>query len=111
MRQFGQSSDAVSASSKNGRSTWSSAKQIRRVAVDVKLAPIIDQLEAIAETPSQDDATLLRGALLIAKLDNPDIDVDAYLARVESMSQAILGRLAEDADPVAPASSPSPVSI
>ncbi len=101
VRELGQRSDAVTRElEKRAIELEQRAKQIRRVAVDVKLAPIIDQLSELAEAPSQDDAALLRGALLIAKLDNPDIDVDAYLTRVESMSQAILGRLAEDADPV-----------
>jgi regulator of sirC expression with transglutaminase-like and TPR domain len=100
VRELGQSSDAVTRElEKRAVELEQRAQQIRRVAVDVKLAPITDELEKLAEKPAQDDEMLFRGALLIAKLDNDDIDVDAYVARVESMSQAILDGLEEDADP------------
>ena len=39
------------------------------------------------------DNMLLQGALLIAKLDNPDIDVDAYVARVGEMGKEISEKL------------------
>ncbi len=35
------------------------------------------------------DSQLLQGSLLIAKLDNPDIDVDAYVGRVDAMAAEI----------------------
>ena len=56
MRELGQSSDAVTGElEKRAIELEQRAKQIRRVAVDVKLAPIIDQLNELAKMPSQDD--------------------------------------------------------
>jgi len=44
---------------------------------------------------------LLRGSLLIAKLDDPDIDIDAYLARVDEMGREISVKFQKNATPTA----------
>ncbi len=102
MRQLGRSSDAVSRElEKQAVELEEKAKQIRRLAVDVTLAPMLEQLEQVIGGDSDSDERLLRGALMIAKLDNPDIDVDAYLNRVEKMSEEINERIEDDADAIA----------
>ena len=42
--------------------------------------------------------SLLRGALLIARMDNPDVDVEAYIDRVEQWANEIQESLPKDAD-------------
>ena len=67
------------------------AEDLRRLASDVTNAPIARELAELArKKPSN---MLLHGSLLIAKLDNADIDVDAYLARVEEMGREISAKI------------------
>lgn len=98
------------------------AARIRRLAADVRIAPVLTNLRELfagesgsesgsesdgaAEQrkpddgkpdPSADDDRLLRGALLIASLDDSDIDVDAYVARVDEMASEIREQLDEHA--------------
>ena len=63
------------------------AEELRRLASDVTNAPITRELAELAR--KKPDNLLLRGSLLIAKLDDADIDVDAYLARVDKMGTEI----------------------
>ncbi len=63
------------------------AEDLRRLASDVTNSPITRELAELART--KPEQMLLRGSLLIAKLDNPDIDVDAYVARVDEMGKEI----------------------
>jgi serine protease Do len=69
------------------------AEKLRRLAAEMELAPTIRQL---VEREQQ----LLRGALLIAKLDTPDLDVDAYVDRVEQMAKEILTGIEDETDQV-----------
>jgi regulator of sirC expression with transglutaminase-like and TPR domain len=41
---------------------------------------------------------LLRAALLVAKLDNEEVDIEVYRQEVERMAREVAGRLANDAD-------------
>ena len=63
------------------------AEELRQLASDVTNAPIARELAELAR--KKPDNMLLRGSLLIAKLDDTDIDVDAYLARVDEMGTEI----------------------
>jgi len=72
------------------------SERLRRLAADVTIAPIVRQLRELANRPT--DGMLLRGALLIAKLDDPDIDVNAYVSRVDEMGQEISETLPKDAN-------------
>lgn len=100
-RKLGQASDAVSLElEKQAVALEEKAKQMRRLAVDVTLAPILQQLEQILGEATESEEKLLRGALMIAKLDNHDIDIDAYVNRVDRMAEEIKQDLAEDADPI-----------
>ena len=73
------------------------AKELRRLASDVTIAPTIRELSRLAREDS--DTMLLRGSLLIAKLDDPDIDIEAYLSRVDEMGNEISRNCKPDASP------------
>lgn len=49
----------------------------------------------------EENVDLLRGALLLAKLDNEDVDVDAYARQVDHMAEEIQATLAPDVDEAA----------
>jgi regulator of sirC expression with transglutaminase-like and TPR domain len=72
------------------------AEQLRRLASDVTNVPIARELAELAR--KKPDHMLLRGSLLIAKLDDADIDIDAYLARVDEMGAEISEKLQINAD-------------
>ena len=59
------------------------AKGLRKLASDVRLAGTLDRLRKWKQSPT--DARLLTGALLIAALDDPDVDVETYRRRVDEM--------------------------
>lgn len=72
------------------------AAQIRRLAIDVHADATQQALisvlkpEATATALHQvGKAGLLRAALLVARLDNPDVDVDAYVSKVDAMAAKI----------------------
>lgn len=69
------------------------AKKLRQLADDVRRAGTIDQLRRLGDLDQEEQ--LLQGALLIAKLDHPDLDVDAYRARIDEMSEEIQALLPE----------------
>ncbi len=64
------------------------AKLFRQVADDLQTAATCRQLREELEKPVG-KVSLARAALLVAKLDTPDLDVDAYLNRLEEMAQEI----------------------
>lgn len=101
VRQLGESGDAVARRiARQIVELEEQAERLQRLAADVEMAPTLSQLEELMSDASQVDVQLLRGSLLIAKLDNPDIDVDAYQQRVDSMAEEIREGLEEDADEV-----------
>ena len=59
------------------------AERMKRLADDVRIAPILERFGKLFETEEASD--LLLGSLLIASLDHPDLDVEAYQRRVDSM--------------------------
>jgi serine protease Do len=90
------------------------AARIRSLAADIRIAPVLTDLRELFAgesdsapedsdaddgnaDPSADDDRLLRGALLIASLDDVDIDVDAYVERVDEMASEVRERLDEHA--------------
>ena len=81
--------------------------QLRQLAVEVHESAIRTQLANLpgivdtAETnaaPDSNNASLLRAALLIARMDNPDVDVETYIDRVQRMADEIRDALPKDAD-------------
>jgi regulator of sirC expression with transglutaminase-like and TPR domain len=75
----------------------SMAKQMRQLAGDVRREETLSQLRRLDEIP--ESQRLLRGALLIAKIDNPEIDVSAYMTRVEEMAEEIRAAFDDEASP------------
>ena len=76
------------------------ADELRKAAQDVRVQGVAKKLSELVNT-EDGDFDLLRGALLVAKLDEPDIEVDAYLAQVDQMAVELKKSLAEDADDAA----------
>ncbi len=97
--ELGKAGDAVSRDlTRHALLLENQAKQLHRLAADVELAPTLDQLTNLMSDSSDRDDRLSRGALLIAKLDNPDIEIDAYIQHMDDMANEIRDRLGKDAD-------------
>ncbi len=73
------------------------AAQLRRLALAVHSRNVLDQLQRILQN-KEEKIDLLHAALLLAKLDNEEIDVDAYRAEVDRMARKLTERLPRDAD-------------
>jgi regulator of sirC expression with transglutaminase-like and TPR domain len=73
------------------------AEQLRKLASDVRLAGTLGRLRELDEVP--EDQRLLTGSLLIAALDDPDVDIQAYRRRVDEMAAEISETLDGEASP------------
>ncbi len=62
------------------------AEQLRQTATDVHVQYVVQQLQELAQG---DDFDLLRAALQIARLDEEELEIDAYVAEVERMSDEV----------------------
>ncbi len=71
------------------------AGSLRRMAADAVLLPVIEKIQRSVE--SDEPNGLLEGALLIAALDHPDLDVPSYIARVDAMAEEIRSQISESA--------------
>jgi len=67
------------------------AEQLRSLADVLQRRRIIDELHTLFAKPDR-EIDLLRAALLIAKLDNEEVDVDAYVDEVTRMAEEVRGR-------------------
>ncbi len=73
------------------------AGRVEQLARDLRHQAVLAELEKVVrQSPAPID--LARGALLISQLENPELDVPAYLAELDEMAQAVRGSLNEDAD-------------
>jgi regulator of sirC expression with transglutaminase-like and TPR domain len=72
------------------------AERLKRLAEDVRLEPTLEKLGSLLD--SEETSDLLAGALLIAALDHPDMDIQAYQDRVDAMAAEITKQLPEAAD-------------
>lgn len=86
------------------------AKRLRQFAVEVHEATVRHQLAELLFLKNAGTgiipedagkASLLHAALLIARMDNPDVDVETYVDRVRQWEDEIRGTLAEGADETA----------
>jgi regulator of sirC expression with transglutaminase-like and TPR domain len=73
------------------------ARQLRRLAEAAHERGAINDLVA-ALAAEDDKIDLFRSGLLIARLDNEEVDVDAYCAELERMAEELKSKLAADAD-------------
>jgi regulator of sirC expression with transglutaminase-like and TPR domain len=74
------------------------AAQLKRLADDIRTQAIAKKLAVFIDPASRKDADLFRGALLIATLDESDIDIDNYVAELDRMAEEIRKDLKKDAD-------------
>lgn len=72
------------------------ADRLKRLAEDVRLEPILAKLGKLFEFEDAND--LLTGALLLAALDHPDLEIQAYIGRVDAMAAEIANQLPDNAD-------------
>ncbi len=72
------------------------ATELRRLAADVRTAGVCQQLIKVAG-PEVKQVDLLRGALLIATLDEEDIEIEAYVRQLDRLASEIRGTLKKDA--------------
>lgn len=71
------------------------AAEMRKLADDVHVISVTNQISKVTKT---DDFNLLSAALLISRLDNPEVDVESYKAEVDRMARIISDRLDKEAD-------------
>ena len=73
------------------------AEELKRYAADVRLHAVLEELKKLAG-PDVKNIDLLAAALTIARLDEDDVDVAAYVKQVDRMAGEIKSKLPEDAD-------------
>ncbi|MEO8429402.1 MAG: tetratricopeptide repeat protein, partial [Verrucomicrobiota bacterium] len=73
------------------------AAQLRKLAVAVHRQSVQQELVKTFEMP-EEQIDLFRAALLLAKLDNPDLEIEAYQSQLESMAHELSAKLPENAD-------------
>jgi len=72
------------------------AADLRLVAADLHTTRVCGELARLCA--QGDDCDLLRAALLVAQLDDEELDIDAYMQQVERMAREITMSLPKDAD-------------
>ncbi len=71
------------------------SRRVNQLAQELSVLPVLRELVGLFEKDDPDD--LLRGSLWIAALDNPELDHDAYVRKVERMGRQIGDSLPADA--------------
>src|SRR5205823_12393304 len=73
------------------------AARLRQLAQAVHQQNVLSELRRVLRG-KEEDVDLLHAALLIARLDNEDVDVDGYRAEVARMAHKIAAGLPKEAD-------------
>jgi regulator of sirC expression with transglutaminase-like and TPR domain len=73
------------------------AERLRQLALAVHQQSVLTELVRLLKG-KEEEIDLLHAALLIALLDNEDVDVEAYRREVERMAEKVRKRLPKDAD-------------
>ena len=73
------------------------AGQLRKLAVAVHQTRTRGELSKVTQVEKDADIDLLRAALLIARIDNEEVDVEAYLSEVDRMAREIRDNLPAEA--------------
>jgi serine protease Do len=90
------SSDSISRSLKNRSEELKEEYQrLSRLSDDISILPALQELNSLLQTEEPED--MFRGSLWIAALDNPDLDRESYIRKIEKMSQQIAISLPSDA--------------
>jgi regulator of sirC expression with transglutaminase-like and TPR domain len=74
------------------------ARQLRRVADSLRSRRTQRDLSALFDGKSDKDVDLLKAALIVARMDNDDLDVDAYLREIDNFAGTIREGLPSKAD-------------
>ncbi len=74
------------------------AKQLRRAADSLRSRRTQRDLAALLDHKAEKDIDLLRAALLVARMDNDDLDVEAYLRVIDGFARTIREGLKPKAD-------------
>ena len=70
------------------------AARVRQIAGEIQAAKTLAEFQAVIKG---DNVDLLRGALLIAKLDNPELEIEGYIQEVDRHVKQIKSIVADDA--------------
>jgi regulator of sirC expression with transglutaminase-like and TPR domain len=73
------------------------AAQLRQLALAVHQQSVLSELER-GLRGKEEEIDLVRAALLLARLDNDEVDVEAYRAEVERMARKVAAGLPKEAD-------------
>jgi len=76
------------------------AAQLRLASIRLHRRLIRDQLAALFEN-NNEEVDLLHASLLIAKIDDPDVDIDYYEQQLKNMIEEVKGKFANDDDDAA----------
>lgn len=82
---------AVSGLRQRARDLDRRAAQLRKLASEVHEASVREQLKSLLAKPAE-QVDLIHAALLIARLDNEEVDVAAYVAEVDRMARELKDR-------------------
>ncbi|HEV8000189.1 MAG TPA: transglutaminase family protein, partial [Planctomycetaceae bacterium] len=77
------------------------AKQLRRAADSLRSRRTQRDLVALFDHKAEKDIDLLRAALIVARMDNDDLDVEAYLREIDGFARSIRKSLPPKADDAA----------
>jgi regulator of sirC expression with transglutaminase-like and TPR domain len=87
---------AVAVLQEHARQLDKQAAQLRQLAAAVHQHNLLQELTRVAGGPDG-EVDLVRAALLVARLDNEDVDVDAYCREVERMAARVRERFKPNA--------------
>ena len=73
------------------RSLEEQAAELRRVSQRLHLSDCLEGLQQVLDSKESDP--LIRGALWIARIDDPDLVMDAYQNRLQKIKEELLGRI------------------
>ena len=74
---------------------------LHKVANEIRRQPIYDSISELLHESNDVPGRLFHAAMLIAKVDQPDLDIDVYLDRVTEIADEIRTSLKSDATPQA----------
>jgi regulator of sirC expression with transglutaminase-like and TPR domain len=96
IKEFSSREAAGGALSQRAAELEQQARQLRHLAAAIHRQTVQTELLKTLEQP-ETKIDLLRGALLVAHLDNPDLEIDGYGQQVADMANEIRGRLSPGA--------------
>ncbi|GIW81596.1 MAG: hypothetical protein KatS3mg105_3403 [Gemmatales bacterium] len=90
-------SDSVQVLRERARYLEKQAEALRQLAVEVHQQTVLQELAKVFGKKNEEDIDLCRAALLLAKLDNDEVDIDHYLKEVDRLARRIRSRFPKNA--------------